>query len=121
MTNLEDRSLILRCGEACSARLLGVVRNHHEIMPGPDRDRPGLDRLRVEVPGRGPCVVDVWSTGAQDVAAVTGVVELFEDDGVLRWRSTAAVTAPPANDQFGDARTAADAVGERERRAARSH
>ncbi len=112
---MNDRPYNLRCGEALRARLVAVVRNHHDTMPGSDRDRPGNDRILVEVAGMGELLVDVWSNARQDVASVDGALVIFESDGLICWRpaSTESVVVAAASGTHAPGETESDSIGAR--------
>jgi hypothetical protein len=97
---MEPHRLVLRCGEDIVCELLGVVRAHHDTMPGPARDRPGWDRVILRLPSGDEVVADLWSSGDQDIRRAPRVVQLFDGGEVIGWRPVVA-TAPrpePAND-----------------------
>jgi hypothetical protein len=74
-----------RLGERRTCSVAEVLRNHHDSMPGDQRDRPGFDRVRLQLSDGEPLIADLWSSGEQDVSAVSGPVEIFDDGELLRW------------------------------------
>ncbi len=97
---MEERRPIIALGARMACRIVRVVRNHHASMPGRLRDRPGVDRVKVEVPGGGEMVLDLWTRGAQDLGATSGWIEVYDYGDVLMWRALglSALETRSAND-----------------------
>lgn len=98
---METHRLAIPYGEALACELVAVIRNHHDTMPGPERDRPGWDRVRLRLPDGREVVTDVWSSGGQDVSRAPRRVEVYDAGDLVCWRARSEIsTLPdePAND-----------------------
>lgn len=73
--------------------LLAVVRDHHDSMVGNDRERPGMDRVRIRVANAEPMVVDLWTRSGQTISAAPRWIELRDDGDTVVWNA-----ADAAND-----------------------
>jgi hypothetical protein len=92
----EPRRLAIGYRNALTCTLVAVVRNHLDSMPGPERDRPGWDRVRLRLPDGAEVITDVWSNSAQDIARAPGAIELFDQGDLICWQPAAASSSPPA-------------------------
>jgi hypothetical protein len=94
---MERHRLELRYNEALACEVIAVVRDHHETMPGPERDRPGFDRVCVRTLDGREAVLDVWSRAGQSIRAAERQIELVDAGDFLTWRAAPAQPARPAS------------------------
>jgi hypothetical protein len=97
----EPRRLAIGYGNGLACSLVAVVRNHLDSMPGPERDRPGWDRVRLRLPDGSEVLTDLWSRGGQDVAKAPREIVVYDEGDLICWRPVAearAEASAPAND-----------------------
>jgi hypothetical protein len=97
----ETRRLELPYGASLTCRLVAVVRDHHDSMVGNDRERPGFDRVRLQLQNGDEVIADVWTRTAQSISSAPAFIALSDDGEILTWDPVEphAVDAPqPAND-----------------------
>ena len=83
---MERRRLVMQLGSSVTCELLAVVRDHHDHMPGAERDRPGMDRIQVRTPEGDVIAVDGFGARNGTNTANAASVSLA-NTGELLWAS----------------------------------
>ena len=98
----EPRRIDLPFSAPLVCELVAVVRDHHDSMAGPARDRPGWDRVRLRLPSGEEIVADLWTRSGQSIVPAPKRIEVRDDGETVVWDSAEdgahSPSTAPAND-----------------------